>query len=506
MPSGSREVETTYDVAPDAVLPDLAGLPGVARISEPVLHELDATYYDVPGLRLAAAGITLRRRTGGDDEGWHLKLPVGGARQKIRVPLGRETRTPPAALRRIVAGVVRDGRLGPVAHLRTERRVLSLLGEDGRVLALVCDDRVHARRLGVAGEEGMDWRECEVELHAGGKKLAKAVRDRLREAGVRRSEHPSKLGRVLDVLPAPRLFSGVAASASTTERQLLHRQLEVLAGDVVRLDPLVRADVPDAVHQMRITCRRLRGVLGTFTKCFDRSLTDPVRADLRWLAGELGRPRDLEVLHQRLGALLAAERAELVRGDVRRTIDTELRTAHRAAHRAGAEAMESPRYTALVDALSSWAAGPPWRNRRDRPALAGLGLAVGRDWARLERAVSAARAATDTAQHVAALHAARRAAKHLRYAAEALAPMAGPDALRLAAAAMAVQDALGEHHDAAVAGEELVVLADVAHAAGQDTFTYGVLRARVDLLLADSERAYDVAWAAASDPQLRHWL
>jgi CHAD domain-containing protein len=84
--------------------------------------------------------------------------------------------------------------------------------------------------------------------------------------------------------------------------------------------------------------------------------------------------------------------------------------------------------------------------------------------------------------------------------------VAGDDALRLAAATEAVQDALGEHHDAAVAGDELVALADRAYAAGQDTFTYGVLRARVDVALAASERVYEAAWAAASAPRLRRWL
>jgi CHAD domain-containing protein len=171
--------------------------------------------------------------------------------------------------------------------------------------------------------------------------------------------------------------------------------------------------------------------------------------------------------------------------------------------------MGSPRYTGLVDTLRSWVAEPPWRGRPDRPALTGLSGALAREWDRLERAAAAAQAGrpgVDPAQHVALLHEVRRKAKHARYAAEALAPVAGDDALRLAAATAAVQDALGEHHDAAVAGDELVVLADTAYAAGQDTFTYGVLRARVDLALAANERAYEQAWAAASAPRLRRWL
>ena len=78
-----REVERKYDVGPDAVVPDL---PGAA---EPVEHDLVATYYDTPDLRLQDARITLRRRTGGVDEGWHLKLPgEGDARVEVHAPLG----------------------------------------------------------------------------------------------------------------------------------------------------------------------------------------------------------------------------------------------------------------------------------------------------------------------------------------------------------------------------------------------------------------------------------
>jgi hypothetical protein len=35
---------------------------------------LEAVYYDAPDLRQLFEGVTLRRRTGGEDAGWHLKL------------------------------------------------------------------------------------------------------------------------------------------------------------------------------------------------------------------------------------------------------------------------------------------------------------------------------------------------------------------------------------------------------------------------------------------------
>ena len=85
------EIERKFDVSTGFTVPDLAAVPGCAAVSEPVTHHLSATYYDTPGNRLAASKITLRRRTGGTDEGWHLKLQAWP---------GRAPRDPRAAVRR----------------------------------------------------------------------------------------------------------------------------------------------------------------------------------------------------------------------------------------------------------------------------------------------------------------------------------------------------------------------------------------------------------------------
>src|SRR5665647_1814402 len=69
------EVERKFDADPGALLPDLSG--AAAAVSEAVESQLDATYFDTADTRLARYRITLRRRTGGDDAGWHLRLPAG---------------------------------------------------------------------------------------------------------------------------------------------------------------------------------------------------------------------------------------------------------------------------------------------------------------------------------------------------------------------------------------------------------------------------------------------
>jgi hypothetical protein len=92
-----RETEKKYDFEPGARLPTLRGLPLVTQEDDLDEQTLEADYYDTAGLHLIRAGVTLRRRRGGHDQGWHLKLPLDGdSRREIRLPLGRASRRVPA--------------------------------------------------------------------------------------------------------------------------------------------------------------------------------------------------------------------------------------------------------------------------------------------------------------------------------------------------------------------------------------------------------------------------
>src|SRR4029453_15602585 len=88
MATKTLEIERKYDATKSLRLPDLHNLPGVAAVAEPAEHRLEATYFDTSDLRLARRGIPLRRRTGGADAGWHLKLPTPkGDREELQRPL-----------------------------------------------------------------------------------------------------------------------------------------------------------------------------------------------------------------------------------------------------------------------------------------------------------------------------------------------------------------------------------------------------------------------------------
>src|SRR5215469_10652908 len=100
MTTDAEEIETKYDAPEGAQLPAMEDLPGVARAVRPEPQRLGAEYFDTHDLRLIRSGITLRRRTGGTDAGWHLKLPVGpNARREIREPLGSDQKVPDELVR-----------------------------------------------------------------------------------------------------------------------------------------------------------------------------------------------------------------------------------------------------------------------------------------------------------------------------------------------------------------------------------------------------------------------
>ena len=198
------EIERKFDVDPDFRRPDLAGVVPGATAAAPVVYHLSATYFDTADGRLAAGKITLRRRTGGADEGWHLKLPGGPAsseayssRLEVQLPLsaGGE-RDVPAVHAARVAEVTGGLPLAPIATLDTERTVVTLTGADGALLAEIADDVVTASRIPPAGQP-LRWREVEVEVPSESPELQQAAADRLLAAGARPAGHGSKLARLL---------------------------------------------------------------------------------------------------------------------------------------------------------------------------------------------------------------------------------------------------------------------------------------------------------------------
>ena len=138
-PTRSIEVERKYDVSGSTGLPDLASLPGVARVSQPELRSLDAVYFDTADLVLARRAVALRRRTGGPDEGWHVKSSAPEGRHEWGWPLGDLSPDPltqavPIDVRSAVTPWCGDAELRPIARVRNQRHAILLQDAAGAVI------------------------------------------------------------------------------------------------------------------------------------------------------------------------------------------------------------------------------------------------------------------------------------------------------------------------------------------------------------------------------------
>ena len=498
MPKHVLETETKFAVSRKARLPDLAAVPGVGGVTGPIASTLMASYFDTPDLTLARAGISLRRRTGGSDAGWHLKLPDGQDRHEIRLSLSRGAAKPPIALRRIVAGLVDEGLFTTVLTLTTQRLEWSVLDGRGEVVALLCDDSVQATRLGPDGvdADAGSWREWELEAHGARPKLLKAVATTLRQAGAKRSRYGSKPQRALGIAVPPSR-DPASVTKRTSARELLQPQVSRAVGDLKTLDPLVRANAPDAIHRMRVASRRLRGVITAYGGLFDGSADVSVAAELKWLGKSLGHARDLEVLQEHLHARMAALPPGVATSALARWVDVRLRQAHRSAFQEVLVDLAGDRYPTLMGTLDAWADAAPWSTGAEKTATKHLPPAAVRTWSDLERSVKVTSKRADAEGHEERLHEVRKAAKRARYAAQAIEPLGHRRTARRGRVAKQIHQTLGEHRDAVVAGDKLRELAAAARAEGKDTFALGMLYAGAQLEMAEREQDFREIWLSA---------
>jgi CHAD domain-containing protein len=436
-----REVEVKLGVPDGFEPPHLVELAGVDRVAVRTLR-LRATYWDSEDRRLARGGMTLRHRTGEGRPRWTLKTatstPGGLDREEISVP-GPGTQVPPA-LQDLLTARLRGAELHGLAQVRTLRTTTLLFDAQGDELVEVVDDEVTVLRDGAVVD---GWRELEVEQRPHGRKVAKRVVAALLRAGATDVDQTPKGVRALGAGDEPDLPE---APPIRSAGDLVRASLANGLRSIVEQDLAVRRELPDAVHQLRVACRRLRSDLRTFAVLLDEPRIAELRGELSWLAGSLGAARDLEVLRERVH-VRAREGDPLDVGPV----DALLAEQEEVAAARAAEALRSPRYLVLLQLLHDVAVSPQLSELAEQRARDVVPRLVDRAAAKLGKALRR----LDLDSPDTTWHRARIKAKRARYAAEAAAPVLG----RPSKHAKRLQTRLGEHQDAVVAAERLLVMA-----------------------------------------------
>jgi CHAD domain-containing protein len=496
--TGSEQVERElkFIAAPGLDLASVvAGVHHELIADEPETHRLHASYFDTSDLRLARAGASLRHR---DDDGWTVKLPrpSGVALERSELHVDGPPGDPPAAAVDLVHALIRRAPLRLAAHLDTNRTRVVLRDADGDVLAELVDDDVSVHDG--AASNGTAFRELEVEFTAGtSADVVDRIAEDLRRAGAGEPEHLSKIARALGprALDAPDLVPPSDLDFASTPTEVLRAAISRSTGRLLAHDPGVRlGDDPEDVHQARVATRRIRSDLRTFREVVDPGWDESLRTELKWLGDLLGAVRDTDVLlgrlESRVESLDAADQqsgAHLLDG---------LRAQRDEAREELLAGLRSDRYLDLLERLLAASRAVP---SSVADLELDLGDVVATPWKKLRKAVKQ----LDEHPPDAELHRVRIKAKRARYAAEAVTPALGKGAKRFASAVADLQDVLGEHQDAVVAGQWL---RDHRSDDPSTAFVAGRLAGIEDAAAQASRDAWESVWKRARRSKLRKWM
>jgi triphosphatase len=457
------EIELKLLASPES-LDRLARLPLVRTLTvgRATTRELHSIYWDTPSRTLRQASLLLRtRRTGrrwvqtlkhdspdgrtaGLDRRAEWERPVSGQAPDLDgfadTPLGEALNDAEAAQLTAVFA----------AEFRRTTRLLKTADGDEIELAL---DR--GAIIGTAGREPIC--EAELELKRGRPQALYALaRELARQVPLRVGRH-SKSARGY-MLGQEEIQLPMRARAVTLDPSMLAEDAFAV---VVRgcLDQLQGNEQPvagtaehgpgdgEAVHQMRVALRRLRAAISLFGPAVRTEATEAIRHQAKWLAGELGAARDLDVL---LADGLAEARSALPDESGLEALTEELAAARDEGYERALAAVGDPRFTDFVLAQGAWIEGRQYiadAPELERPVEEFAAEVLQRRHRKLLKA-SSQLAELDEKQR----HALRIRVKKQRYAGEffhALFP--GKRAARYTTGLAKLQDALGRLNDAAVA-------------------------------------------------------
>jgi inorganic triphosphatase YgiF len=446
------------------------------------VRSLETIYYDTPRRRLHGAGYSLRLRRDGEDWSQSVKAEAGFSRYEndrtLRGGLPDFSLLEGTPIWPLLDG---EGALAPVFVTRVRRQSRRRDRDGGRIEYSLDDGEV------IAHDRVWPILELELELKAGAPEMLFAEGRRLAadEAFVPFFMSKAERGFALadGLLGEPVRFGSQAlspdvsalAAFQTLARRCL-RQLslnaELIAGGSARLE---------AVHQARTALRRLRVAMGVFAGLLDPARLESLGAELKWLSGEFGPARNLDVL---LLEIFQPRAEEVADRDGAAAFGQLLLTEQGRARERARAALASPRFRLLLLETARWIeAGPGLPGEADPP----VGEFAAGALEQRRHALARRLKSLDWSDAV-ARHEARIAAKKMRYASEffvGLGPKDRADRYRPFVKSLSeLQDRLGGLNDVAVAEQMAPEILVNAKDAARTAYAAGLIIGR-DLAAAE---------------------
>jgi inorganic triphosphatase YgiF len=367
MTDGAREVELKLEV-PSRDLAKLRRHPRVRSLTQgrAIAQRLRSVYFDTGALDLARQGIALHVHRRG--RVWVQTVAVRGSetehpfeRREIESSVSGEwpelDRVPDLGLRAWLEREVADGSLEPIIETDVRRRRRRLRANDTELLFDLDVGEVRTR----AGNAPV----CELQLTrvrgdpAAPYELALELHETIGLRPAAGSSADLGFAKLTGERPVPRKSRRVWTASDASVETVLTAVVEsCLEHILVNERPAYGGIDPEGVHQMRVGVRRLRSGLSLFSSLLAPEQVTPLREELRWLAGELGVARDLDVfleetiepLFQRFFDDPALKRLRDETRELRAGSYTRVR-----------RAIDSPRYPRLILCLGRWLAARAWR-------------------------------------------------------------------------------------------------------------------------------------------------
>ncbi|MBX7197962.1 MAG: CHAD domain-containing protein [Rhodospirillaceae bacterium] len=162
-------------------------------------------------------------------------------------------------------------------------------------------------------------------------------------------------------LPAPPVWHGVAAVSLNRDAGLDRTIAAVVKNcrDHWRANVAAAADGgdPEGIHQVRVALRRLRSALGLFKHHIPRAQRTVLAQEAKWLLGELGAVRDLDVF---INVLAADFTPRVARDEGFAHLIRHARLRRDAAQASAASALSSARARRFAARLDTWLEGHGW--------------------------------------------------------------------------------------------------------------------------------------------------